>query len=148
LELTSIDSSFNSDYTDLISSNLLSSNQTNSIDLNNTNTTMYEIYYKGSNNLNENIFESFSMESSKNYFNSYYDFLQLDETSDADSNARHNLTTQPFRLMRGVLNQHVVDILQNEKFSDIQLTKLLLLNTKFNQSGEMLKDKELMPETL
>jgi hypothetical protein len=50
--------------------------------------------------------------------------------------------------MRGVLNQHVVDILQNEKFSDIQLTKLLLLNTKFNQSGEMLKDKELMPETL
>ena len=109
---------------------------------------MYETYYKGSNNLNENIFESFSMESSKNYFNSYYDFLQLDETSDADSNARHNLTTQPFRLMRGVLNQHVVDILQNEKFSDIQLTKLLLLNTKFNHSGEMLKDKELMPETL
>ena len=148
LELASINSVLNSDYTDLISSNSLNSNQTNSINLNNTNTTMYETYYKGSNNLNENIFESFSMESSKNYFNSYYDFLQLDETSDADSNARHNLTTQPFRLMRGVLNQHVVDILQNEKFSDIQLTKLLLLNTKFNQSGEMLKDKELMPETL
>jgi hypothetical protein len=47
-----------------------------------------------------------------------------------------------------VLNQHVVDILQNEKFSDLKLTKALLFNTKFSQSGETLKDKELMPETL
>lgn len=93
------------------------------------------------------LLQSFSQKK-KQYFNAYYDFLQLDETSDADSNSRHFLTTQPFRLMRGVLNQHVVDILQNEKFNTTKLTKFLLLNTKFSQSGEMLKDKELMPETL
>jgi len=81
-------------------------------------------------------------------FNAYYDFLQLDETSDADSNSRHYLTTQPFRLIRGVLNQHTMDILQSEKFSTSRLTKMLFLNTKYSNSGEMLKDKELMPETL
>jgi hypothetical protein len=50
--------------------------------------------------------------------------------------------------MRGILNQHVTDVLQNEKFSENKLTKLLMFNTKFSQSGETLKDKELMPETL
>jgi len=77
----------------------------------------------------------------------YYDFLQLDETSDADSNTRHYLTTQPFRLVKGVINQHVVDVLQSSQDSD-KLTKLLLFNTKFSASGESLKEKELMPETL
>lgn len=80
-------------------------------------------------------------------FNMYYDFLQLDETSDADSNTRHYLTTQPFRLVKGVINQHVVDVLQSSQDSD-KLTKLLLFNTKFSASGESLKEKELMPETL
>jgi hypothetical protein len=83
---------------------------------------------------------------SQQELNSYYDFLQLDETSDADSNSRHYLITQPFRLMRGVLNQHVIDILQNDTTSELK--KLLFFNTKFCQSGELLKDKELMPETL
>jgi len=108
---------------------------------------MHDVYYNTNNYFNEDSFTKFFPEK-KQYFNAYYDFLQLDETSDADSNSRHFLTTQPFRLMRGVLNQHVVDILQNEKFNTTKLTKFLLLNTKFSQSGEMLKDKELMPETL
>lgn len=50
--------------------------------------------------------------------------------------------------MRGVLNQHTTDILQSEKFVSSKLTKMLFLNTKYSNSGEMLKDKELMPETL
>lgn len=112
-----------------------------------SNLSMHDVYYNTNNYFNEDSFTKFFPEK-KQYFNAYYDFLQLDETSDADSNSRHFLTTQPFRLMRGVLNQHVVDILQNEKFNTTKLTKFLLLNTKFSQSGEMLKDKELMPETL
>jgi hypothetical protein len=83
-----------------------------------------------------------------NNFNAYYDFLQLDETADADSNSRHQITTQPFRFIKGILNQHVVDILQDTKFSNIKLNKLLFLNTKFYQTGESLADKGLMPETL
>lgn len=116
--------------------------------LTNNNITLHDVYYSGKNYFNDVIFKNFFTTSSKQNFNAYYDFLQLDETSDADSNARHYLTTSPFRLMRGVLNQHVIDILQNSKFSENKLNKLLLFNTKFSQSGEMLKDKELMPETL
>lgn len=114
---------------------------------NNSNICMHHVYYNTNNYFNEKTF-SMLFSSDKNNFNAYYDFLQLDETTDADSNSRHYLTTQPFRLMRGVINQHVVDILQSEKFSTTKLTKMLFLNTKFSQSGEMLKDKELMPETL
>lgn len=114
---------------------------------NNSNICMQSIYYNTNNYFNSNTFDMlFGAE--KNNFNAYYDFLQLDETADADSNSRHYLTTQPFRLMRGVINQHVMDILQDEKFSTTKLTKMLFLNTKFSQSGETLKDKELMPETL
>lgn len=111
------------------------------------NISMYDIYCNASDHFNSASFDSLFATDSLN-FNAYYDFLQLDETSDADSNARHYLTTQPFRLLRGVLNQHTVDILQNEKFATAKLSKLLFLNTKFSNSGEMLKDKELMPETL
>lgn len=114
----------------------------------NSNILMHDIYYNANSYFNEKNLNSFLVSSDKQYFSAYYDFLQLDETSDPDSNSRHHLTTQPFRLMRGVLNQHVVDILQSSKFKDNKLTKLLLLNTKFNQGGESLKDKELMPETL
>lgn len=114
----------------------------------NTNILMHDIYYNANSYFNEKNFNSLLLSPIKQNFNAYYDFLQLDETSDPDSNSRHLLTTQPFRLMRGVLNQHVVDVLQNPKFSETRLTKMLLLNTRFNQSGEMLKDKELMPETL
>lgn len=113
----------------------------------NSNISMHEIYYNTDNYFNEGAFNLFFTSSKKN-FNAYYDFLQLDETTDADSNSRHYLTTQPFRLMRGVINQHVMDILQSDKFSTTKLTKMLFLNTKFSQSGESLKDKELMPETL
>lgn len=110
------------------------------------NTSMYDVYYS-TNYFNHKTFENLFGVETRN-FNAYYDFLQLDETSDADSNTRHYLTTQPFRLIRGVLNQHVVDILQDEKFINNKLTKRLFLNTKFSQTGEALKDKELMPETL
>jgi heme/copper-type cytochrome/quinol oxidase subunit 2 len=111
------------------------------------NLTMHDVYYNTNNYFNAETFSSL-FGGSTQHFNAYYDFLQLDETSDADSNSRHYLTTQPFRLIRGVLNQHVTDILQSEKFETTKLTKMLLLNTKFSQSGESLKDKELMPETL
>jgi hypothetical protein len=49
--------------------------------------------------------------------------------------------------MKGVINQHVVDVLQSHNSTD-KLNKLLLFNTKFSISGEGLKEKELMPETL
>lgn len=114
---------------------------------NNSNVCMYSIYYNTNNYFNTNTFNML-FDTDKNNFNAYYDFLQLDETADADSNSRHYLTTQPFRLMRGIINQHVTDILQDNKFSTTKLTKMLFLNTKFSQSGETLKDKELMPETL
>lgn len=115
--------------------------------LNRSNLSLYDLYYNTDNYFNAQNFNMFFIDDTK-YFNAYYDFLQLDETTDADSNSRHFLTTQPFRLIKGVINQHVVDILQSEKFTTQNLTKLLFLNTKFSQSGEMLKDKELMPETL
>lgn len=110
------------------------------------NISLHQIYYS-SEYFNADVFRNLFTQDTSN-FNAYYDFLQLDETSDADSNSRHYLTTQPFRLMRGVLNQHTTDILQSEKFVTSKLTKMLFLNTKYCNSGEMLKDKELMPETL
>lgn len=112
-----------------------------------SNISLHEVYYNGDSYFNRSAFNNLFGDNQLN-FNAYYDFLQLDETSDADSNSRHYLTTQPFRLLRGVLNQHTVDIMQSEKFESSKLTKRLLLNTKFSNSGEMLKDKELMPETL
>lgn len=111
------------------------------------NISLFDVYYNTDNYFNSETFTNL-FNSNKLNFNAYYDFLQLDETSDADSNARHNLTTQPFRLLRGVLNQHTTDILQSDKFSSTKLNKLLFLNTKYSNSGESLKDKELMPETL
>jgi hypothetical protein len=39
-------------------------------------------------------------------------------------------------------------MLQSENFTTTRLNKSLFLNTKFSQSGEALKDKELLPETL
>lgn len=110
-----------------------------------SNITMFKLF---STTNSDELMNYFAKSYSKNNFNAFYDFLQLDETSDADSNTRHFSTTQPFRLMKGILNQHVVDILQSTKFQEVSLTKLLLFNTKFSQSGEMLKDKELIPETL
>jgi hypothetical protein len=113
----------------------------------NTNLTKTELYYTSSNDFLD-VMELRQATPSNHYFNAYYDYIQLDDTTDVDSNNRHHLTTQPFRLIRGVLNQHVVDILQSDKFITTNLTKPLFLNTKFSSSGEMLKDKELLPETL
>lgn len=109
---------------------------------------MHTLYSNAGTYFNSDTFNAFLTQEAAKNFNAYYDFLQLDETSDADSNSRHYLTTQPFRLLKGVINQHVCDILQDQKFAETKLTKPLFLNTKFSQSGEMLKDKELMPETL
>lgn len=113
---------------------------------NNSNMSMHTVYFN-SNYFSTESFDTFFIDS-KQYFNAYYDFLQLDETTDADSNSRHHLSTQPFRLIKGVINQHVTDILQDHRFINSKLNKMLLLNTKFSQGGESLKDKELMPETL
>ncbi len=110
----------------------------------NDNITLSETYLNNSSYLSETLLNQFF----NNNFNAYYDFLQLDETSDSDSNSRHLLTTQPVRLIKGILNQHVVDILQDNKFLNKKLNKLLFFNTKFLQTGEGLADKELMPETL
>lgn len=113
-----------------------------------SNLTFAELYYADSKEFNSAMLTSYLNTPETGVFNAYYDFIQLDETSDADSNNRHLAGTQPFRLLRGVINQHVVDILQNSKFTTEKLTKPLLFNTRFVQSGEMLKEKELMPETL
>lgn len=113
----------------------------------NSNVTKTELYYSSSNDFLD-VMELRQATPSAHYFNAYYDYIQLDDTTDVDSNNRHHLITQPFRLIRGVLNQHVLDILQLDKFITTKLTKPLFLNTKFSPSGEMLKDKELLPETL
>lgn len=110
----------------------------------NDSITLNEVYFNNSVYFNETFLNQYL----NNNFNAYYDFLQLDETSDADSNSRHLLTTQPVRLIKGILNQHVVDILQDNKFLNKKLNKLLFFNSKFLQTGEGLADKELMPETL
>lgn len=110
---------------------------------NTSNISLSDVYYN-SNYFNNTVFNNFF--DNKN-FNIYYDFLQLDETTDADSNSRHYLITQPFRLVKGILNQHVLDILQKDTIVKSNLHKLLFLNTKFSKGGESLADKELMPET-
>ena len=135
-------------YRDLIDNAYRTSIKPHNRITNRVNMTIHPVYFTEQRQFGAGMFEKFFLDSSKQYFNAYYDFLQLDETSDVDSNNRHYLTTQPFRLLKGVLNQHVVDILQNNKFSTEKLTKLLLLNTKYSQSGETLRDKELLPETL
>ncbi len=113
----------------------------------NSNLTCCELYFNTTSDFIEflsSIYSNFS----NTQFNSYSDFVQIDETSDADSNSRYNLSTQPFRLVRGIINQHVLDILQSSKFLTTKLSKPLFFNSKFIQSGETLKDKDLMPETL
>jgi hypothetical protein len=117
------------------------------VDLIDTQLTMYKLYYNQTPNTILNLFNDFYGLEKSNY-NAFYDYLQLDETADADSNNRHNITTQPFRLLRGVLNKHVTDILQDDKFKTTKLLKPIFFATKFSQSGESLGDKGLMPETL
>lgn len=111
-----------------------------------SNITLANVYKTNYSKFNAETFDNFFSEKNSQ-FNAYYDFLQLDETTDADSNSRHFLVTKPFRLLKGILNQHVIDILQTSS-SEGDLKKLLLFNTKFSQTGESLKDKDLMPETL
>ena len=148
LDLVDLDSGNTPSVYTVIKSDSRFANKSLSKFVTNNNITLHDVYYAGKTYFNGVIFDNFFKTTAKQQFNAYYDFLQLDETSDADSNSRHYLTTSPFRLMRGVLNQHVIDVLQNEKFSSLKLNKLLMFNTKFSQSGELLKDKELMPETL
>jgi hypothetical protein len=135
------------DYDRFIPDNIPKVTKDNSSIMSNTNISTVELYYSSSSDF-LNVMESKHTNPNNHYFNAYYDYIQLDETTDVDSNNRHHLTTQPFRLMRGVLNQHVTSILQSDKFITSTLTKPLLFNTKFSQSGETLKDKELLPETL
>lgn len=84
---------------------------------------------------------------SYNNFNSYYDFLKLDETSDSTGNLRSFSATIPFRLIKGILNQHTTHILQSTNNIE-NFEKLLFLNCKFINSGELMREKELIPETL
>lgn len=113
-----------------------------------SNLTMFELYYHNTDEFINTLYNQFTLDMESSYYNAYYDFIQLDETSDADGNSRHLQTTQPFRLIKGVINQHVVDILQHPKFTEMRLQKPLFLTTKFYQSGETIHEKELMPETL
>ena len=80
--------------------------------------------------------------------NSFYDYSSLDDTYDVNSNHWAHASTQPFRIARGVLNQHVLDILQSDTFTSKNLSKPLLFKLIFNKTGESLKEKTLMPETL
>lgn len=75
-------------------------------------------------------------------YNYYYDYSQLDETSDIDSNLRAKLSTQPFRFVKGVLNSHVLEVLKNSN----DVSSMLFLNYNFVSSGELLSDKELHTE--
>lgn len=132
-------------YSVLLSFTLNNSNKVVNLLDGKSNLTIVNLYKLTNLNFNAQTFNNLFGQL-KLQFNSYYDFLQLDECSDADSNSRHYLVTKPFRLIKGVLNQHVADILQSA--ANTSLSKPLLLNTKFSQSGETLKDKDLMPETL
>jgi len=80
------------------------------------------------------------------YETPYYDFIKLDETSDSTGNIRSLDSTQPFRIIRGLLNQHVIHILQES--NENNMNKLLLFHYKIINSGESNMDKELIPETL
>jgi len=79
--------------------------------------------------------------------NQYYDFIRLEETSDSTGNIRFFNSTTPLRLVKGILNQHNLHILQSVE--DVNnFNKLIFLQFKINNSGELNKDKELIPETL
>lgn len=125
-------------YSKVISSNTYIINKLNnglyreSIVFNDINNHSYETMYS---NLNSN-------------YNTYYDYLQLDETTDIDSNIRQSQTTQPVRVIKGILNQHNIDMLSNYQKNNIYMNKLIFLNIKINNSGELLKDKDLFSENL
>lgn len=115
---------------------------TNNYILNNLNNSVYREMVT-SDNLYSNIYNSL-----KSNYNSYYDYLQLDEVGDIDSNIRQSQTTQPVRVVKGILNQHNLDVLNISFKDNKKLNKLIFLNIKFNNSGEILKDKDLFSENL
>lgn len=73
----------------------------------------------------------------------YYDLPALDDTSNFAANLLQTQIVQPFKIQRGVLNQHVVDLLtQSDKIE----TKLLLFNFKLMKAAtvtEKVIDDEL-----
>jgi hypothetical protein len=79
--------------------------------------------------------------------NSYYDFLRLDETSDSTGNLRALSSTVPFRLVKGIINQHNIHVLSSVT-NEQTFNKLLFLQFNIINTGELNKDKELIPETL
>lgn len=96
---------------------------------------------------NLNLQDFFDIDLLFNNSNQYYDFMKLEETSDSTGNIRFFSSTNPLRLVKGIINQHNLHILQSvEDFN--KFNKLLFLQFKFNNSGELNKDKELIPETL
>jgi hypothetical protein len=121
---------------------LSSSNEHNINIGSNANITLNNNYYTPT-SLLSTLFQFFHNNATT--LNNYYDLLRLDETSDSSGNLRHSLTTKPFRLVKGILNQHVTDLLQCTSSAG---SKLIFLNYKITNSGELTKDKELIPETL
>lgn len=65
-----------------------------------TNISLYEVYYENTENFLQTIFKQYTSDTKASYYNAYYDFIQLDETADVDSNNRHLNTNQPFRLIK------------------------------------------------
>ena len=76
------------------------------------------------------------------HYSNYYDYSQLDDTTDITSNLRGNISTQPFRIIRGVLNNQVLDSLKNPN----PAISPLFLNCAFSNGGELTADKELHTE--
>lgn len=76
------------------------------------------------------------------HYSNYYDYSQLDDTTDITSNLRGNISTQPFRIIRGVLNNQVLDSLKNPN----PAISPLFLNCTFSNSGELIADKDLHTE--
>ena len=64
----------------------------------------------------------------------YYDYPALDDTSNFAANLLQNTTTACFKIQRGVLNQHVCDLLHSE--ADLG-ERLLFLNVKFFETGKV-----------
>jgi hypothetical protein len=130
--------------------------------INNTNINNYQTYLSTTNKVNptnniSNFTEIYCLNNLNNFFNnqltseknfnSYYDFLRLDETSDSTGNLRTLSATTPFRLIKGILNQHNISVI-NSVVDFTEFNKLLFLQFKIIKSGELNKDKELIPETL
>nr|YP_010147329.1 cytochrome c oxidase subunit 2 [Thuricola similis]QQP22140.1 cytochrome c oxidase subunit 2 [Thuricola similis] len=72
---------------------------------------------------------------SPSYQNTHYDLLKLDDTQNAYGNMRVLLANNPIILHAGILNDHIIDILQ----SNIKMKTSVLFTTSVNNNNIELK---------